>query len=144
MAGWRDQVSDDAQSDLDKLTDAAVEFALRQLGATGAFLPFTLAVSTGGDTEVVQPNYVRGAELDAAGQLATQWASIEQVKGDLRAVAVAVDVRLAESGKDAIDIVVEHRDGVAIGILFPYVRSGDGDYDVESPSAYSADRKVWV
>ena len=44
MAGWRDAVSDEAQDDLDELTEAAVDFALRQLDANAGFVPFALAV----------------------------------------------------------------------------------------------------
>lgn len=143
LAGWRDAVSEEAQADLDELVGAAVDFALRQINADGGFLPFALAVGVAGDKQVIQPNYAEGAELDAAQQVSAQWDALGEVRHGLRAVAVAVDVRLPEAGGDAIEISVEHREGIAIGMLFPYAQTPTGDYDAESPSAYSESRRVW-
>lgn len=144
MAGWRDTVSETAQGDLDGLTGAAVEFALQQINTHGGFVPFTLAVSSAGKTQVLQPNYDRDGELDAPRQFAAQWEAVEQVKESLRAVAVAVDVRIPDRDQDAIQLIVEHREGIAIGMRFPYTRAASGDYDVESPAAYSEERRIWA
>lgn len=144
MAGWRDAVSEEAQADLDDLVDAAVDFALRQLDADGGFVPFTLAVGNAGDKQVIQPNYVGEAEPDAVQQLSAQWDAVARVRAGLRAVAVAVDVRLPETGGDAIEVVVEHREGIAIGMLFPYSRTPAGGYEVASPSAFAEKRRVWA
>jgi hypothetical protein len=143
VAGWRDAVSEEAQADLDELVGAAVDFALRQINAEGGFAPFALAASSAGDKQVIQPNFVADTEPDATQQLSAQWEAIDEVKSGLRAVAVAVDVRLPAAGKDAIELVVEHRESIAIGMLFPYARTPAGDYDAESPSAYSERRRVW-
>ena len=144
MAGWRDAMSQEAQDDLDELVGAAVDFALRQINAEGGFLPFALAVGSAGDKQVIQPNYADGVELDAAQHVSLQWEAIDEVKAGLRAVAVATDVRLPEGGKDAIEVVVEHREGIAMGMVFPYAQTPAGDYDAEAPSAYSEQRRVWT
>ena len=144
MAGWRDAVSDEAQDDLDELTEAAVDFALRQLDANAGFVPFALAVGAGGDKQVIQPNYLPDTDPDAAEQLEAQWDAVGEVKGALRAVAVAVDVVLPEKGTDAIELVIEHREGIAIGMVFPYHREAGGEHEAESPSAHSVARRVWV
>lgn len=143
MAGWRDTVSEAAQLDLDGLTSTAVEFALQQLNAHGQFVPFTLAVSSAGARQVLQPNYATDTEPTAAQQLVAQWSAIEDVKATLRAVAVAVDVTVPEKNESAIQLVVEHREGIAIGLLFPYSRTAGGDYDAGAPSAYPEERRIW-
>lgn len=143
MAGWRDTVSEAAQDDLDELTSAAVDFALQQINKHGGFVPFTLAVASTGDKQLLQPNYAVDAKPDAAQQFAAQWSSIHDVKSTLRAVAVAVDVAVPERNQDAIELMVEHREGVAIGMLFPYARAANGDYDVSAPSAYPEERRIW-
>lgn len=142
--GWRDTVTQQAQADLDDLVDAAVGFALERIESAGEFLPFALAVSTGGEREALQPNYPRGQDLQIADQLAAQWRAVVDLKDGLRAAAVAVNVTLPEANRDGIEIIAEHREGVAIGLIFPYTLGADGTAELGAPSAYSEERRVWA
>jgi hypothetical protein len=143
MASWRDTVSDQAQRDLDGLVDAAAEFALERISSSGEFLPFALGVSIDGEHQAIQPNYPRGRDLNVAEQLAAQWQSLLDIKDSLRAVAVAVNVVLTEANRDGIEVSVEHREGVAIGLIFPYAAAAGGGYELEPPSAHRAEPRVW-
>ncbi|OOK66761.1 hypothetical protein BZL30_8421 [Mycobacterium kansasii] len=137
-------MTEEAQADLDELVDAATGFALERVASAGEFLPFALAVSNGGERQAIAPNYPRGRELPIAEQIATQWRALTDLKDSLRAAAVAVNVRLTEANQDGIEISVEHREGVAIGLIFPYTRGADGAYQLEAPSAHREDPRIWV
>ena len=144
MAGWRDSVTEEAQADLDDLVDAAVDFALERIASAGEFLPFTLAVSTDGDRQALQPNYPRGQDVQIGDQLAAQWRAAADLKDSLRAVAVALNVTLPQSNQDGIEVTVEHREGIAIGLIFPYTAGSDGGPEVAAPSAHREEPRVWT
>jgi hypothetical protein len=144
MAGWRDSVTQEAQADLDDLVDAAVEFALERIASVGEFLPFTLAVSTQGDRQAIQPNYPRGEDLPVTDQITAQWRAIADLRDSLRAAAVAVNVALPEVNRDGIEISTEHREGVAIGLILPYAIGSDGRPELVAPSAHREERRVWT
>jgi hypothetical protein len=141
--GWRDTVTEQAQADLDDLVDAAVRFAIERIASSGEFLPFALAVATDGERQAIAPNYPRGREPQIADQLAAQWRAVTDLKNSLRAAAVAVNVTLTEAGRDGIEISAEHREGVAIGLIFPYTVGADGRCELEVPTAHSEERRVW-
>jgi hypothetical protein len=143
MASWRDTVTEQAQADLDGLTDAAVEFALESIKAGGEFLPFALAVSVEGERAVIAPNYPTSADLTVVQQLAAHWRAVTAVKDSLRAAAVALNVTLTERRRDGIEISVEHREGAAIGLIFPYAIGADGAVELESPSAHAMNPRLW-
>jgi hypothetical protein len=144
MVSWRDNATDQAQADLDGLVDDAVGLAIEVIAEAGEFLPFSLAVSVDGERQAIQPNYPRERELSAAEQLVAQWSALVDVKDSLRAVAVAVNVRLPEAKRDGIEISVEHREGVAIGLIFPYTVGADGASQLDAPSAHRRDPRIWT
>ncbi len=142
MVSWRDSVSPQAQADLDGLVDAAVEFALRRIAVEGEFLPFAFVVSFDGQQQAVAVNYPRDQTLQPAEQLAAQWGAIDEMNDSLRAAAVAVNVTLTEAKRDGIEVTVEHREGVAIGLIFPYTVGSNGT-QVDPPSAYQESPRIW-
>ena len=144
MVSWRESVSGQAQADLDGLVDAVADFALEQIAASGSFSPFTLAVSTDGERQAIQPNYPRDRDLEVGEQLAAQWRALVDIKDSLRALALAVNVVLTDTNTDGIEVSLEHREGVAIGVIFPYAVGADGDYELQSPSAHRANLRFWI
>lgn len=144
MPSWRDTVTGQAQADLDGLTDAVVDFALASIGAHGEFLPFALAVSVDGEREVIAPNYPTSAQLTVVEQVAAHWRALAEVKNNVRAAAVALNVTLPERNRDGIEISVEHREGVAIGLIFPYTIDANGTVELEVPSAHTVDARLWT
>lgn len=144
MPSWRDTVTEQAQADLDGLTEAAVDLALENIAARGEFLPFALAVSVDGEHEMIAPNYPASAELTVVEQLAAHWRAVTAVKDSLRAAVVALNVTLPERRLDGIELSVEHREGAAIGLIFPYTIGADGAVDVEPPSAHAMNARLWA
>lgn len=144
MPSWRDTVTEQAQADLDGLVDAAVDFAVESITAGGAFLPFSLAVSVDGEREVIAPNYPASARLTVVEQLAAHWRALAALKDGLRAAVVALNVTLTERNRDGIEISVEHREGAAMGLIFPYTIGADGAVELEAPSAHTMNARLWA
>jgi hypothetical protein len=121
MHSWRDDASELAQADLDALLNATLPIATQLLGAHGKFMPFAAAMTTDGEV-ASRAAYAGDRRRPRAGQvLDWLYQDARREAGMLRAVAFAGDMR---SGKrDAIAIQLEHREGVAIVTLVPYVRS---------------------
>ncbi|BBX11006.1 hypothetical protein MNVM_00870 [Mycobacterium novum] len=143
MASWRDTVSEQAQADLDGLTDAAVNLALETIAARGEFLPFALAVSVDGERQVIAPDYPTSAKLAVVEQLAAHWRAVTALKDSLRAALVALNVTLTDPHRDGIEISVEHREGAAVGLIFPYTTGADGAVELQAPSAHAMNPRLW-
>jgi hypothetical protein len=79
------------------------------------------------------------ASLDV---LAVLWDGLRSQRDQLRAIAVVSDVRLSDS--DAIRVELEHKEGPAMAVLFPYSRSRIRQrVDFGGLSAAPADPQVW-
>lgn len=137
-------MTEQAQADVDELVDAAVEFALMRIRSAGGFLPFALAVFVGGQIEDIQPNSSGESQLEIADQIAARWRDIAESRDSLRAAAVAVNVTLTEANRDGIEINVEHREGLAIGVIFPYTVGANGAYQLEAPSVHQENARIWA
>ncbi len=143
MPSWRDTVTEQAQADLDGLTDAAVNLALETIAARGEFLPFALAVSVDGERVVIAPDDPTSAKSTVVEQLAAQWRAVTALKDSLRAAAVALNVTLSDARRDGIEVSVEHREGAAIGLIFPYTTGAEGTVEMEPPSQHAMNPRLW-
>jgi hypothetical protein len=92
----------------------------------------------------LQPNYPAGNHAPVVDQLVSCWDAVRELRDGLRAAAVAVDVTLPQTDGEGIDITVEHREGIAINLVFPYRATPDGSYQLESPSASRESLRVWT
>jgi hypothetical protein len=144
MATWSDSASHQAQADLDELCEAAADLAARRIALAGDFQPFAFAVSVDGYVQAVQPNDPSGTVSDVSEQLATLWRDLAECSENLRAVAVAVSVTLPDENRDGIQITVEHREGIAIGLIARYTVGANRIAQLETPSAYEEDPRIWT
>jgi hypothetical protein len=119
MATWSDSASHQAQADLDELYDAAADLAARRIALAGDFQPFAFAVSVDGYVHAVQPNDPSGTVSD-------------------------VSVTLPDENRDGIQITVEHREGIAIGLISRYTVGANRIAQLETPSAYEEDPRIWT
>ena len=119
MSSWRDTVSVEAQDDLDGLTALVLETAERHLASHGEFAPFAAGISQSGEASLshAAPD---GDESSAADLLEALYEGAREEAATERAVAFAADVAL--EGSDAVQIELEHREGVALCLIVPYGR----------------------
>lgn len=119
MASWRDGASQQTQDDLDGLLGPSLGFAQQQLDKHGEFYPYAVVVDDDGqqrmvaaDTDHDQP---ASAEL-----ITTLIAKLTEQRDHLRAAAIVADVRLPESGSEAIRVTLEHSERITLTVLLPY------------------------
>jgi hypothetical protein len=143
MASWGDSASHQAQADLEEIFDAASDFALRRIALAGSFQPFAVAVSVDGHIRVVQPNDPSGQISEVSDQLAALWRDLAELKYSSRALAVAVNVTMPEENRDGVQVTVEHQEGIAIGLIARYTIGANRIAQLETPSAYEEDPRIW-
>lgn len=116
---WRDSASQGCQNELDELLNQALPFAQQTLAKHGEFYPY--AVSMGVDGEIRMVGAYEGSEHPKSTDLLQMlYEGLRAHAADLRGVAVVSDVRVKNPDSDAIRVEMEHREGVAIGVLLPY------------------------
>lgn len=118
MTSWRDTASASAQADLDGLLNLVLPLAQKLLGKKGQFYPFGASVSADGEASLA----ASGAGLDEHPQpdrvLAAVYDGARATAGENRAAAFVSDVLI--EGSDAVQVELEHRDGIALVVLVPY------------------------
>jgi len=99
--------------------NAALPFATQMLAKHGEFLPYAVAMK--GDGQIAMVAGDTGSEQPpSADVLAVIYQGLRAKASEYRAAAVVADVRLREEGTDAIQVEVEHREGIALKVLLPY------------------------
>lgn len=116
MSNWGDGLSEVAKTEMDKVLTAAVTFAKSMLEEQGAFYPYAVKLTEGGDTEMVT---VPSGSDDA---MATLLGGLAGQRFELRVGAVVAAVHLESIASDAVRVDIEHRDGAALTLVLPYTR----------------------
>jgi hypothetical protein len=146
MASWRDGVSKEAQDDCDRMLDTALPFAQQMLESYGEFYPYAMRMLDNGATEGLTTKPGRGQWPESDIVLGKLYERLAAQAATLRAVAVVADVVLTTDADpiDAIKVDIEHREGVAISVLVPYQKKGEGQKLVfATPRAAFGDRRIW-
>ncbi len=118
MTSWRDTASASAQEDLDGLLNLVLPLAQELLGKNGQFYPFGASVSTGGEASLTAPDAGLGEHPQPDRVLAGVYDGARATAGENRAAAFVSDVLI--EGSDAVQVELEHRDGIALVVLVPY------------------------
>ncbi|MDJ0663973.1 MAG: hypothetical protein QNJ75_05390 [Acidimicrobiia bacterium] len=121
MSSWRDNVSQQAQDDLDELLNASLPFAQKMLGKHGEFFPYAFVIGTDGEIRMVAGDPNLGEQPPSAAILASITEGLRSERDTIRAAALVSDVRLVDT--DAIRVETEHVEGQAIEALLPYKTS---------------------
>jgi hypothetical protein len=141
--GWRESASQACQDDMDALLNAALPFAQQMIAKRGAFFPYGVSLTNAGETKMLAADV--GTETPATHDvLETLYDGLRSSAADIRGAAVVTDIRLRDTGEDAIYVEIEHREGVVLGIALPYTkgRSGRGTTYGEM-RGIAAERRIW-
>jgi hypothetical protein len=142
MTSWRDSASPQTQADLDGLLNAVMPFAERMLSEHGAFYPFGAAVGTDDEMRFLVADPDLGEHPEAADVITSLWEGVRVGRSELRAVALAGDVRVGDA--DAVRVDLEHADGIVIAALFPYVVDLEAhQVDFGEPAAVPGEARLW-
>ncbi|QKT06008.1 hypothetical protein HUN08_01485 [Gordonia sp. X0973] len=131
------------QDDLDALAGRLVDLATSLLAESHEFLPVAMAVSKAGDIEVIAPNILSDAPNTPSSVSQANLDGIRSIRDSVRAYGEAVNVRLPTLDSDGIDIALEHEDGTALSVTFPYVLTQE-TLEVGRPTASSGETRVWT
>jgi hypothetical protein len=144
MASWRDRASPECQVDLDGLLSATLPFAQQQLDKRHGFYPFGAVV--GADGTVHPTMGYDGHEVPASEDLLRLLIEgARNQSGEIRAAAFVADVKLPDEPTDAIRVELEHREGIALAVLVPYVAHTMGGGITYQPlRAVSGQRRIWI
>ncbi|MCU1579056.1 MAG: hypothetical protein JWP19_1260 [Rhodoglobus sp.] len=145
MTAWRDDLSPAAQADADRLIDSALTIARANLARASEFEPFAILVDEGGrllgtdwDTSAL------GKHPEIEDVIAAALLQLREIGRTSRATALVTNSRLAREKTDAIEVLFEHREGVALVVLLPYKRARFGpNIEFGELSAFPGSREVW-
>jgi hypothetical protein len=146
MPSWRDEASQQAQDDLDGLLNVVLPFAQQMLEEHGEFYPFAAAITTDGELELIAGAPSLENERPRCFDVVS--ACLDGLicrRDQLRAAAIVTNVRLHDTGGDAIAITTEHAEGQAISARLPYKlgRLFRRRVQYGSLEAGPGDRRLW-
>jgi hypothetical protein len=146
MTSWRDTTSEEAQNDLDRLADATVAAARNFLDRNGEFIPFPMAIKADGELALIGLQQPETPEIPLPQDVIDGIIDLFRDRRDsIRALAIGADVRLASEDLDAIEVRLEHREGVSLSVLVPYLRDSlDESYEYEEPRAQVGEPVIWI
>lgn len=146
MTSWRDGLSSVAQADLDRLLDSALTIARANLAKASEFQPFALVAD--GDGRLLGTDWdtsALGKHPDIEEVLAAALVQLRQIGRTSRATALVVNTQLAKDRSDAVEVRLEHREGVALVVLLRYKRAKFGpQLEFGELSAFAGTREVWA
>jgi hypothetical protein len=145
MASWRENASPQAQQALDELLNVALGFAQQELTSHGEFFPYAVVMRADGQTELVAPRPEAADDQPAsADMIAACRTTLAKRRDHLRAAALVADVRLPDGG-DAVQVELEHTEGVALTVQLPYSKKRfTRDIDYGQLRAAAGARQVWL
>jgi hypothetical protein len=144
MADWRDTASNEAQADLDRLAQVSIAFAESVLDDDGDFLPFPIVIRANGDvTRVGTPPMPESADSeDVADRIV---ALFRDRAAGIRAIAIGVNGRAPGRDMDAIEVRLEHHDGISLTLMIPYRRDPlDDSFEYEAPIVRERASVIWA
>jgi hypothetical protein len=146
MTSWRDTTAEQTQDDLDRLADATIAAARNFLDRNGEFIPFPMAIKADGELALIGLKQPEVPEIPNSQDVIDGIVDLFRERRDsIRALAIAADVRLADEDIEAIEVRLEHRDGISMSVLVPYLRDSlDETYEYEEARAQASEPVIWV
>jgi hypothetical protein len=145
MTNWRDGASEEVQDDFDRLAEVTIAAARNFLELGGDFIPFPMVIKADGELALIgldQP--VTPTPPDVNEVMRGIVDLFRERRGSIRALAIGADVQVPAEATDAIEVRLEHRDGIAVTVLVPYqIDSLDDTYLYDEPRIQDGDRLIW-
>jgi hypothetical protein len=128
---------------MDALLNAALPFAKQQLAKHGEFFPYGVAMTREGKIAMIA-GYTGSERPPSSEVLDILYEGLRSKAEENRGAAVVADVRLKGQGTDAIQVEIEHREGVALKVLQPYRKKRfGGGLETGQMLAEAGERRIW-
>lgn len=121
MNSWPDGTSESAQASLDEALSCALDLARTHTDHGRSFTPFAVVIDAQGALAPVAVQSETG-ETDAGEAYGALCKALAANRENLRTVALVTDCRFPTAGHDAIQVNLEHHEGVAVTAMVPYHR----------------------
>jgi hypothetical protein len=145
MTNWREGASDEVQDDFDRLAEVTIAAARNFLDQGGDFIPFPMVIKADGELALIgleQP--VTPTVPDPEHVMSGIVNLFRERRDSIRALAIGTDVQVPAEATDAIEVRLEHRDGLAVTVIVPYqIDSLDDTYIYDEPRIQEGDRLIW-
>jgi len=137
----------DGKTEVEVILNSSLPFAEEMLSRYGEFYPCGRAMKSDGDLVAVevfddQERLPSDEIINRIVQVFRQQAA----KGENRATAIIYDVKIIPPGQtsktDAVAAELEHRDGYAVTVFYPY-HLGEGGPELGPPFATAARRGIF-
>jgi hypothetical protein len=146
MSNWRDTASEQVQDDFDRLAEVTIAAARNFLDQAGDFIPFPMVIKSDGELALIgleQP--VTPTPPDPVEVIEGIVGLFRDRRDSIRALAIGADVEVPAEAMDAIEVRLEHREGVSITVLVPYqIDSLDDSYLYDEPRVQHGDPRIWL
>ncbi|HEY2642847.1 MAG TPA: hypothetical protein VGI56_03750 [Galbitalea sp.] len=146
MTNWREGASEEVQDDFDRLAEVTIAAARNFLDRNGEFIPFPMAVKSDGEVALIGLDQPITPEVPVAEDVIHGIVELfRQRKDSIRALAIGADVQVPSQATDAIEVRLEHRDGVCITVLVPYrLDPLDDSYTYDEPLVEEGTQAIWA
>lgn len=146
MHSWRDDVSANAQAELDRLLDSALRVAQGKLAQASEFEPVAILMDV--DARILEMSLdtsALGKHPDATTLIDSALVNLRQVKKSARCTALIINTHLTKEKTDAVEVRLEHQEGAAPVVLLRYKRATFGNkVDYGQLSAFTGTRYIWA
>ena len=142
---WRDDASPEVQDDFDRLAETTIGAARNFLDRNGEFIPFPMVVKSDGELVLIGLDQPASPTAPASNEVISGIVTLFRERRDsIRALAIGADVTVPAEATDAIEVRLEHRDGLAITLLVPYqIDSLDDSYVYDEARVQAGNRVIW-
>jgi hypothetical protein len=128
---------------MDALLNASLPFAKQQLAKHGEFFPYGVAMGRDGQIRMVA-GYTGTERPPSTEVLDILYEGLRSKADEDRGAAVVADVRLRGEETDAIQVEVEHREGLALKVFLPYRKKRfGGGLETGQMRAEAGERRIW-
>ena len=129
---------------MDNLYAAGLEQASFHLAKRGTLYPFIVRIGLDGDISTAMIDQGPKGPTNGDEVAEAHWDLLRKTRDESRAVALVLDVYIRAVGSDAVSILCEHRDGLALALNPQYARKGFPKKLSMSETSVSAGiRTVW-
>jgi len=128
---------------MDALLNAALPLAQQQPAKHGGFFPYGMAMTRDGQVTMVA-GYTASEQPPSTEVLQVLYEGLRAQAEENRGAAVVSDIRLSGRGTDAIQVEVEHREGIALKVFLPYRVKRRGQLEAGQMSGEAGERRIWL
>ena len=144
MDSWRENVSKEAQNELDEIFEKSINIAEYFLVKNGEFYPFAIGILLNGEISLIDMQESDDNPLSKV-VILNLIKCIKENKNKYKAISIVSNVNIQQIENDGIEILIEHSEGIAMKMIAPYEIKGifRKSMRLGEIEALSTDKFIW-